>query len=106
MERDEIDWGHSIEQQIEQIISATATARRLVRQIRYKKEAHPELITKENYACFQSVIHSMTELVREVEGSPLYKEALEGLLERERRKRRQAVAKHFGRILLRNGTSH
>jgi hypothetical protein len=106
MEHESIDWNRSIEQQIEEIIVATAAARRLVRQIGYKKDAHPELITRENYACFQSVIHSMTQLVCEVERSPLYKGALEELLKRQRRKQRQIVAKHFGRILLRGETSH
>jgi hypothetical protein len=106
MERESIDWNRSIEQQIEEIVTATSAARRLVRQIRYKKDAHPELITRENYACFQSVIHSMAQLACEVEGSPLYKSALEELLKRQRRKQRQIVAKHFGSILLRGETSH
>lgn len=106
MERESIDWNRSIEQQIEEIVIATAAARRLVRQIRYKKDAHPELITRENYACFQSVIHSMAQLVCEVEGSPLYKGALEELLKRQKRKQRQIVAKHFGSVLLGGETSH
>jgi hypothetical protein len=106
MQRESIDWNRSIEQQIEEIVIATSAARRLVRQIGYKKDAHPELITRENYACFQSVIHSMAQLACEVEGSPLYKGALEELLKRQRRKQRQTVAKHFGSILLRGETSH
>jgi hypothetical protein len=106
MQRDEIDWRRSIEQQIEEIVIATAAARRLVRQIRYKQAAHPELITKENYACFQSVIRSVTELSHEVEGCPLYSDALAGLLDREQRKRQHVVTKHFGRILLGDETPH
>ena len=99
MKCDEIDWGHSIEQQIEQIVVATALARKLVRQIARKNTSHPELITRENYVCFQSVIHSMMQLACEVEASPLYKDALHELRNRQRRKRRRLVAKHFGHHL-------
>lgn len=99
MEQEEIDWGRSIEQQIEEIVAATATARKLVRQIRYKKDAHPELITKENYTYFQSVIHSMAQLRWEVEGSPLYEEALIELRNRQKRKQQRTVARYFGSIL-------
>src|SRR5262249_8524444 len=106
MESEEIDWGHSIEQQIEQIITATATARRLVRQIAHKQDAHPEFITKENYICFQSVIHSTAQLVCEIEGSPLYKDALDALRNERRRKQKRIVAKHFGHLLSRGERSH
>jgi hypothetical protein len=99
MEREVIDWDHSIEQQIEQILIATAVARRLVRQIAHKHDAHPELITRENYTCFQSVIHAMTQLVCEVEASPLYKDALGELRDRQKRKQRRTVARHFGHHL-------
>ena len=99
MKCEETDWGHSIEQQIEQIIVATDLARRLVRQIAYKNASHPELITRENYVCFQSVIHSMAQLACEVEASPLYKDALAELRNRQRRKQRRLVAKHFGHHL-------
>lgn len=99
MEREEIDWHHSIEQQIEQITIATATARKLVRQIAYKNDAHPELITRENYACFQSVIHSMAQLACEIEASPLYKDALGELRNKQRRKQQRLIAKHFGHHL-------
>lgn len=98
-EEEEIDWGHSIEQQIERILFATALARRLVRQIANKNAAHPELITRESYACFQSVIHSLAELVCEVEGCPLYEDALYELRDRQRRKRQRLIAKHFGHHL-------
>jgi hypothetical protein len=103
MEQEEIDWGRSIEQQIEEIVAATAIARRLVRQIKYKNDAHPELITKENYTYFQSVIQSMVQLRWEVEGSPLYREALVELLNRQKRKQQRTVAKYFGSILAVNG---
>jgi hypothetical protein len=106
MEREEIDWSRSIEQQIEEIIVATAAARKLVRQIAYKKDAHPELITKESYACFQSVIHEMTLLVREVEASPFYKEALAQLCNRRIRKQRRLVAKYFGHFISGGETPH
>lgn len=106
MQRGKIDWGHSIEQQIERIVIATATARDLVRQITDKKDARPELITKENCTCFQSVIHSMAQLVSEVEGSPFYKDALAELRNRRRRKQQQIVAKYFGNIISRGEKSH
>ena len=106
MRRGEVDWGHSIEQQIEEIVVATAAARKLVRQIAYKNDAHPEFITKENYTCFQSVIHSMAQLISEVEGSPLYKEALAELRNRQRRKRQRVLAKYFGDIVSRTERSH
>jgi hypothetical protein len=99
MQREEIDWGRSIEQQIEEIVVSTAAARRLVRQIAYKKNAHPEFITKESYACFQSVIHSMAQLVSEVEGSPFYMDALAELRNRQRRKQKRVIAKYFGDIV-------
>jgi len=99
MKCEEIDWGHSIEQQIEQIVVATAVACKLVRQIASKNAAHPELVTKENYACFQSVIHSLTRLACEVEASPMYKDALGELRNRQLRKQRRLVAKHFGHHL-------
>ena len=106
MQREEIDWGYSIEQQIEEFVVATAAARRLVRQIASKKDAHPELITTENYRCFQSVIHSMDLLISEVEGNPLYKEALAELRSRQRRKRQRVVAKYFGDIASCTERSH
>jgi hypothetical protein len=106
MQREEIDWGHSIEQQIEEFVVVTAAARRLVRQIAYKTDAHPEFITRENYACFQSVIHSMAQLISEVEGSPLYKQALAELRNRQRRRQQRVVAKHFGYIVSCTGQSH
>jgi hypothetical protein len=99
MQREKIDWGRSIEQQIEQIVVATAAARRLVRQIAYKRDAHPEFISKEDYACFQSVIHSVAQLVSEVEGSPLYKDALAHLHEKQRRKQRRMIARYFGDLM-------
>jgi Spy/CpxP family protein refolding chaperone len=99
MGQDKIDWGRSIEQQIEEIIAVTATARKLVRQIKHKRDAHPELITKESYTYFQSVIHSMAQLRWEVEESPLYKEALMELRNRQKRKQQRTVAKYFGNIL-------
>jgi len=99
MEQEETDWGRSIEQQIEEIVAATAAARKLVRQIKQKKDAHPELITRENYMYFQSVIHSMTQLRWEVEASPLYKEALIELRNRQKRKQQRTVAKYFGSVL-------
>ena len=106
MQREEIDWGHSIEQQIEEFVVATAAACSLVRQIAYKKDAHPEFITRENYTCFQSVIHSMAQLISEVEGSPFYKDALAELRSRQRRKQQRMVAKYFGDIVSRTGRSH
>jgi hypothetical protein len=99
MDCEEIDWDHSIEQQIEQIVVATGAAHRLVRQIACKNAAHPELITKENYACFQSVIHSLAQLACEVESSPLYKDALSELRARQERKQRRLIDKHFGHHL-------
>jgi hypothetical protein len=99
MEREAIDWDHSIEQQIEQILIESAAARTLVRQITYKHDAHPELITRENYTCFQSVIHAVAQLVGEVEASPLYKDALGELRDRQKRKQQRAVARHFGHHL-------
>lgn len=95
MEREEIDWSRSIEQQIEEIVVATNIARRLVRQIGYKNDAHPELITDQNYAYYQSVIHSMSELAGEVENSPLYEKALISLRNRQRKKQRRVIAKYF-----------
>jgi ubiquinone biosynthesis protein UbiJ len=106
MERDEIDWDHSIEQQIDEIVIATATARRLVRQIKDKRDAHPELITKETYAYFQSAIHSMAQLVREVEGNPLYGDALRELRKKQRRKQQQVLARYFGDIAVPGEPSH
>jgi hypothetical protein len=106
MEWEEIDWGHSIEQQIDQIIIATANVRKLVRQIALKQNAHPELITKENYTYFQSVIYSTAQLVFEVEESPLYKDALDALRNERRRKQKRVVAKHFGHLLSRGERSH
>ena len=106
MKCEEIDWGHSIEQQIEEIVDATAAARRLVRQIRYKRDAHPELITKQNYACFQSVILSMAQLVGEVEESPFYKDALAELRNRQMRKQQRTIEKYFGNIVSGSEKSH
>lgn len=99
MEPEEIDWDRSIEQRIEEIIVAIGTARRLVRQIRRRKEARPELITDENYAYFQSVIHSLGQLTSEVEKSPLYERALQQLRNREKKKQRRTIAKYFKNIL-------
>jgi hypothetical protein len=106
MEQEEIDWGRSIEQQIEQIITATASARKLVRQLARKKDAHPELITKENYTYFQSVISSTAQLVYEVERSPFYKDALDALRNERRRKQQRIIARHFGHLFSRDERSH
>jgi hypothetical protein len=95
MDHKDIDWGHSIEQQIEEILVATNMARRLVRQIGYKKAAHPELITDQSYAYFQSVIHSMAQLSSEIEGSPFYERALVELRNRQRKKQQRTIAKYF-----------
>ena len=99
MEREEIDWGHSVEQQIEEIVVATTMARRLVRQIGYKQDLHPELITDQSYACFQSVIHSVAQLSCEVEGSPFYERALVQLRHRQRKKQKRTLAKYFNSLL-------
>jgi hypothetical protein len=99
MDREEIDWGHSIEQQIEEILVATSMARRLVRQIGYKKAAHPELITDQSYMYFQSVIRSMEQLACEVEGSPFYERALAQLRNRQRKKQQRTIAKYFSGLL-------
>src|SRR5262249_29642943 len=99
MEREEIDWGHSIEQQIEEIVVATTMARRLVRQIGYKKDAHPALITDQSYTCFQSVIHSVEQLSCEIEANPFYKRALIQLRNRQRKKQQQTIAKYFNSLL-------
>lgn len=96
MSHSHIDWSRSIEQQIEEIVVATATVRRLVRQIKRKENAHPELITKENYLYFQSVIHSMAELAREVEANPLYGDALVELRNKQRKKQQRVIARYFG----------
>jgi hypothetical protein len=95
-----IDWGSSIEQQIEEITVATATARRLLRQIKHKQNAHPELITKENYVYFQWVIHSMAQLAGELEANPLYEEALVDLRSKQKKKQQRVIAKYFGDNLL------
>jgi hypothetical protein len=99
MESEKIDWGHSIEQQIEEIVVATAMARGLVRQIGYKKDTHPELITDQNYACFQSVIHSLAQLSCEIEASPFYNRALLQLRNRQRKKQQRSMAKYFNSLL-------
>ena len=99
MEREEIDWGHSIEQQIEEIVVAATMARRLVRQIGYKKALHPELMTDQSYACFQSVIHSLAQLSCEVEASPFYERALIQLRNRQRKKQKRTIAKYFNSLL-------
>jgi hypothetical protein len=100
MDHGRIDWDRSIEQQIQEIIVATATARRLLRQIGYKENTHPELITKENYAYFQWVIYSMDQLASELEANPLYADALTELRNKQRKKQRRVVAKYFGDSLL------
>lgn len=100
MGHDRIDWGSSIEQQIEEIVVATATARRLLRQIKFKENAHPELITKENCVYFQWVIHSMAQLAGELEANPLYDEALVDLRNKQRKKQQRVIAKYFGDDLL------
>jgi hypothetical protein len=91
-----IDWNNSIEQQIEEIVGAMINAHRLVQQIKRKHGARAELITKENYSCFQSVICLMRHLVFEVEANPLYQPALLQLRNRQMRKQRRILAKHFG----------
>jgi hypothetical protein len=91
-----IDWNNSIERQIDEIVKAMINAHRLVQQIKRKHGVRAELITKENYSCFQSVICLLNHLVSEVEGNPLYKPALLQLHNREMRKRRRILAKHFG----------
>jgi hypothetical protein len=96
MDHGRIEWDRSIEQQIEQIVLATATARRLLQQIKCKENAYPGLITKENYAYFQWVIHSMDQLASEVEANPLYTNALAELRNKQRKKQRRVVAKYFG----------
>jgi hypothetical protein len=98
MEREEIDWGHSIEQQIEEIVVAATMARRLVRQIRHKKDMHPELTTDQSYACFQSVIHSVAQLSCEIEASPFYKRAMIQLRDRQRKKQQRIIAKYFNNL--------
>jgi hypothetical protein len=91
-----IDWNNSIEQQIDEIVRAMSNAQRLVQQIKRKHGVRAELITKENYSCFQSVICLINHLVSEVEGNPLYKPALLQLRNRQMRKRQRILAKHFG----------
>jgi hypothetical protein len=91
-----IDWNNSIEQQVEEIIGAMINAHRLVQQIKRKHGARAELITKENYSCFQSVICLLRHLVFEVERNPLYQPALLQLSNRQMRKRQRTLAKHFG----------
>ena len=91
-----IDWNNSIEQQVDEIVKAMINVRKLVLQIKRKHGARAELITEENYSCFQSVICLMNHLVSEIEGNPLYKPALRQLRNRQMRKRRRILAKHFG----------
>ena len=91
-----IDWNNSIEQQVEEIVRAMINAHRLVQQIKRKHGARAELITRENYSCFQSVICLMRHLVFEVERNPLYEPALRQLRNRQMRKRQRILAKHFG----------
>ena len=99
MDREEIDWRHSIDQQIEEILVAANMARGLVRQIGYKNEAHPELITDQNYMYFQSVIHSLAQLAWEIEGSPFYKRALLELRNKQRKKQQRIIARYFSNLL-------
>jgi hypothetical protein len=91
-----IDWNNSIEQQVEEIVRAMSNAHRLVRQINRKHGARAELITKENYSYFQSVICLMRHLAFEVEKNPLYRPALLQLRNRQMKKRQRILAKHFG----------
>ena len=91
-----IDWNNSIEQQVEEIVKAMINAQQLVQQIKHKHGARAELITKENYSCFQSVICLMRHLVFEVERNPLYHPALLQLRKRQMRKRQRILAKHLG----------
>jgi hypothetical protein len=91
-----IDWNNSIEQQIDEIVRAMIRSHKLVQQIKRKHGVRAELITKENYSCFQSVICLMNHLVSEIEGNPLYKPAVLQLRNRQMRKRRRILAKHFG----------
>jgi hypothetical protein len=91
-----IDWNNSIEQQIDEIVRAMSSAHRLVQQIERKHGVRAELITKENHSCFQSVICLMRHLVFEIERNPLYQPALLQLRNRQMRKRRRILAKHFG----------
>jgi hypothetical protein len=91
-----IDWNNSIEQQVDEIVRAMINAHRLVQQIKLKHGVRSELITKENYSCFQSVICLMRHLVFEIERNPLYQPALLQLRNRQMRKRRRILAKHFG----------
>jgi hypothetical protein len=48
----------------------------------------------------------MDLLISEVEGNPLYKEALAELRSRQRRKRQRVVAKYFGDIASCTERSH
>jgi hypothetical protein len=91
----EIDWNTSIEQQVDQIVAAVVNARKLVRQIKLKKNGRPELITSENYSYFQSVISSVNHLALEVEINPLYKLALLQLNIRRKRKQQWMISKYF-----------
>jgi hypothetical protein len=100
MDHGRIEWDRSIEQQIEEIVVAITTVRRLLRQIKYKENAYPGLITKENYSYFQWVINSMDQLAPEVEANPLYADALAELRNKQRKKQRRVIAKYFGDSLL------
>jgi hypothetical protein len=100
MDHGRIEWDRSIEQQIEEIVVAMATAQRLLRQIERKENAYPGLITKENYSYFQWVIHSMDQLTSEVQANPLYAEALAELRDKQRKKLRRVISKYFGDSLL------
>jgi hypothetical protein len=91
-----IDWSRSIDQQIDGIVAAMIHARELLLQIGRKNDAHPELITSENYSCFQSVIYFMKELAAEVESNPLYEQALRRLISKQRKKQQRIIARHFG----------
>ena len=96
MEINCIDWNNSIEQQVDEIVRAMMNAHRLVQQIKLKHGVRAELITKENYSCFQSVICLVRHLMFEIERNPLYQPALLQLSNRQMRKRRRILAKHFG----------
>jgi hypothetical protein len=101
---DRIDWNTSIEQQVDKIVVAILSARNLVQQIRDKSDARPDLIIKENYYYFQSVIRSMNSLSQDIKTNPLYKPALLQLLRRQKRKQQRTIARYFGSLVqLRTG---
>ena len=98
MQHEEIDWSTSIEQQVDQLVAAMVKARKLVRQIKRKTAERPELITREHYSYFQSVIRSVDQLKLEIATNPLYQLAFLQLSTRQKRKQQQMIAKYFGAV--------